>query len=314
VEREVRDRDYFYLWSFATWSVWVAMGLGALWEQWARWSRARGRETLVAAGALLLALTLVPLAANARVASRAGQTFTAAWARDLLESVEPNGILITNGDNDSFPVWYAQLVEGVRPDVSLAIVPYLNSDWFARHLVSQAESIPPYVQLNSPARFEHAGLVATVPAGFVTKDQLVVLQIIREHFPARPIHFSIGGYPISIGLGDAVVQHGLTQRLVVPPAGAASADPRANALANPRVDIDASAALWKRYEGPEALVRQGHWVDRPSLSIPYAYLASAQALLDAWASRGAMTEANALLARLQPMAKIVIPEQPQPQP
>jgi len=53
-------------------------------------------------------------------ASRRGQEFTALWARDLLQSVEPYGILITAGDNDTFPLWYAQEVEGVRPDVTLA--------------------------------------------------------------------------------------------------------------------------------------------------------------------------------------------------
>src|SRR5690606_2249907 len=95
----------------------------------------RSRAWIMAAPVLLLAL--IPFVGNINYAPRHGQTFTAAWARDLLQSVEPYGILVTNGDNDSFPVWYAQYVEGVRRDVSVVLVPYLRSEWYARELLRE---------------------------------------------------------------------------------------------------------------------------------------------------------------------------------
>ena len=72
------------------------------------------------AGGLLLAIALVPIFANWASASRAGQTDTADFAADLLNSVEPYGVLVTAGDNDTFPLWYAQEVEGIRRDVIIA--------------------------------------------------------------------------------------------------------------------------------------------------------------------------------------------------
>ncbi len=298
VNREVRDRDYFYLWSFATWSLWVGIGLGALW-QWlaarATWKRA----------SVVMSLALVPLLLNGTSASRRGETFTSLWARDLLQSVEPNGVLITNGDNDSFPVWYAQLVEGVRPDVTIALVPYLNTDWYARQLLKQpparydnsgiadfraldtsllrtsfgalttaeTDAIPPYLLLQEPARFQHAGIDALIPAGYLQRDQLVVLQFIKSIFPQRPIHFSIGGYANSIGLQDYVVTQGLTQRLLSAPA---STNPEYLAYPGGHLDLQRTRALWASYRAPDALLAQGQWVDTPSISIPAAYVMTGQ--------------------------------------
>ncbi|NUR34947.1 MAG: DUF2723 domain-containing protein, partial [Gemmatimonadaceae bacterium] len=120
VEREVRDRDYFYLWSYSAWSVWAALGLAALWRTLAdRVSAGDARRWATSAPVLLLGV--MPLIGNWRQASRAGETVTREWAHDMLNSIEPYGILITLGDNDTFPLWYAQEVEGVRRDVTVAV-------------------------------------------------------------------------------------------------------------------------------------------------------------------------------------------------
>ena len=67
----------------------------------------------------------MPLFGNWQSASRAGQTDTADFAADLLNSVEPYGILVTAGDNDTFPLWYAQEVQGIRKDVIVACLSLL---------------------------------------------------------------------------------------------------------------------------------------------------------------------------------------------
>ena len=80
----------------------------------------------------LLLLALVPLFANFRWASRAGHWFTRDFAVDMLNSVEPYSVLVTDGDNDTFPLWYAQEVEGVRKDVVVACSCLLETDWNVR--------------------------------------------------------------------------------------------------------------------------------------------------------------------------------------
>ena len=160
VPREVRDRDYFYLWSFSAWSVWVALGLFDVWERIAKMFGAdpvrMGQETVeiprrsswIAASPLLL-VAVIPLFANWSTASRRGQTDTRDFAHDLLESVEPYGVLITVGDNDTFPLWYAQEVEGIRKDVTVLCTSLLNTDWYTRQLIRNP--IRPYDAANGPA-------------------------------------------------------------------------------------------------------------------------------------------------------------------
>jgi hypothetical protein len=208
VAREVRDRDYFYLWSFSAWSVWAALGFVYAWETIAALigtERVRladqslqlptKRSWLFAAP--VLAICVVPLFANWQSASRAGQTDTADFAADLLNSVEPYGILVTSGDNDTFPLWYAQEVEGIRRDVIVACLSLLNTEWYTRQLLrrpvyeydssrgpaayrgkvwkkptgppvnltmNQADAVPPAIELTTPQTFTKPGtnIVATI--------------------------------------------------------------------------------------------------------------------------------------------------------
>jgi hypothetical protein len=172
VEREVRDRDYFYLWSFSALSVWIALGLVFVWETVAALIGSekvrvgdetldlpRRRSWLLATP--VLALAIIPLFANWKSASRAGQTDTADFAADLLNSVEPYGILITAGDNDTFPLWYAQEVEGIRRDVIVACLSLLRTDWYTRQLLRRP--VYEYDSLRGPAIYR--GKIWKKPSG-----------------------------------------------------------------------------------------------------------------------------------------------------
>jgi len=172
VAREVRDRDYFYLWSFSAWSVWAALGLVYVWETIAALIGServqRGDETLDLPqrrswlfATPVLVVILIPLFANWQSASRAGQTDTADFAADLLNSVEPYGILITSGDNDTFPLWYAQEVEGIRRDVIVACLSLLKTDWYTRQLLRRP--VYEYDSLRGPAIYR--GKVWKKPSG-----------------------------------------------------------------------------------------------------------------------------------------------------
>lgn len=133
-QHEVRERDYFYAVSFQTWGVFAALAVARL----VAWFAAQRRAAVGIAGGL--ALTLLPFGANFMAASRRhGADATAArdFAYNLLQSVEPYGVLFGFGDNDTFPVWYLQEVEGVRQDVTLINLSLANLDWYLRQLAQR---------------------------------------------------------------------------------------------------------------------------------------------------------------------------------
>jgi hypothetical protein len=133
--REVRERDYFFIGSFAIFGAFVALGLGALMRAIVSFLNDAGtRTSRWAVASPVLALALIPFFGNRVTASRAGETLARDFAHDILESVEPYGILITAGDNDTFPLWYAQEVEGIRRDVTLANLSLMNTRWHLRQL------------------------------------------------------------------------------------------------------------------------------------------------------------------------------------
>jgi hypothetical protein len=133
--REVRERDYFFVCSFAFFGTLVAAGIGAVMQWVARSLEGRMPQRSAWFAATPVALVaLIPLLGNITTASRAHEYAAHDFARDLLESVEPYGILITAGDNDTFPLWFAQEVEGIRPDVTVANMSLMNTEWHLKQL------------------------------------------------------------------------------------------------------------------------------------------------------------------------------------
>src|SRR5207248_89184 len=135
-DHEVRERDYFFVVSFIVWGVWAGMGLAGL--VGAKLARARPLSASVrrVAPALLL-FAAAPRALNSSKASRrqgADARLAADFAYHLLNSSPPYGVLFTWGDNDTFPLWWAQEVEGIRQDVTVVCLALANTDWYMRQL------------------------------------------------------------------------------------------------------------------------------------------------------------------------------------
>jgi hypothetical protein len=158
---EVRERDYFFVVGFGLWGVLAGVGLAALWRRISEGIR-RARPLLLASPILLVAL--IPLVSNWSWATRAGDYATRDWAYDLLMSVEPYGVIFTNGDNDTFPLWYIQEVEGIREDVTVVVGQYLFTSWYPRHLqeLTQPERQRPYLPEQGGDLY---GVPAAPPAG-----------------------------------------------------------------------------------------------------------------------------------------------------
>ena len=309
VPREVRDRDYFFLWSFSSLGVWSGMGIALGWRALA----ARLRHPRALALALpVLAIALIPLALNFRTASRAGQTFTRDFARDLLDSVAPNGVLITNGDNDTFPLWYAQEVEGHRRDVVVIVASYLGTDWFPWQLMrrgiavaatpQEADAVPQFMRLDTPQSFEAGAIRTTIPAGYLSRDQLFVLRIIHDVLPHRPVYFSNSSYPHALGLDPYLVVEGLAVHLM--PSAVAQSEAVVRTGAG-MVDVARSLALWRRtFRGRAAFEAQGAWIDPASLVMPAQYVLAGSALAEALGIRGDTADAKAVTADVQRLLSI----------
>ncbi len=126
---EVRERDYFFIVGFSVWGLIAGIGIFALWS---RIAQRPGLKPVYCAP--VLALAFIPLVLNFTRASRTGDYSARDWGYNLLMSVEPYGLLVTNGDNDTFPLWYLQEVEGIRRDVTVMVTSYLNTEWYVRQL------------------------------------------------------------------------------------------------------------------------------------------------------------------------------------
>jgi len=130
---EVRERDYFYTVSFVAWGLWAGLGLATAYRK----LRERLSSGPAVSAAPVLLVALLPFLLNFRTAGR--HHLVTSWlprdfAYDMLIGVEPYGLLFTNGDNDTFPLWYLQEAEGVRQDVMVVNLSLINTDWYIRQL------------------------------------------------------------------------------------------------------------------------------------------------------------------------------------
>ena len=353
VPREVRDRDYFYLWSFSAWSVWAALGLVFLWESLAAMLGAErtrvGREVVEVPHrrswmltSPILALAFIPLLVNWTDASRAGQTDTRDFAHDLLNSVEPYGILVTVGDNDTFPLWYAQEVEGIRKDVLIANTSLLNTDWYVRQMIrrpvyeydaakgpavyrerqwpkptgsalsytlAQADAVPIYVELGGPQSFRACNVSAVIdPRNLANqvleKADVMVLQMIKDNCNERAMYFSrtSAGYGQSLGLGSYLLTQGLARKLLTE-----QPTPGRDTVIVPGdgfLDVTRTKRLWNEvYEAPRSLAARKGWPDQPSIGIPWLYLSTGATLGTALQLQGDAAGAQKVLREAEAVAK-----------
>ncbi len=138
-EPQPRERDYFFVYSFFGFCIWIGMGIMALADVVRKEVRLK-RPEIAGFGVLAIAFLMVPgnmLRTNYHMMSREGHYLAWDHSYNLLQSVEKDAVLITNGDNDTFPLWYLQDVEGVRRDVRVVCLSLLNTDWYIKQLKNE---------------------------------------------------------------------------------------------------------------------------------------------------------------------------------
>lgn len=128
-----RERDYVYVGSFYVFCIWIGFGALFLFSNLQKLMK----EKLAIMASLAFCLLVSPvllLAQNYDDHDRSGRYSARDLARNYLESCEPDAILFTHADNDTYPLWYCQEVEGIRRDVRVVVMPYLSAEWYIQQL------------------------------------------------------------------------------------------------------------------------------------------------------------------------------------
>ncbi|MEM9990806.1 MAG: DUF2723 domain-containing protein [Bacteroidota bacterium] len=140
---EPRERDYVLAGSFFTYSIWVGMAVLALFEIIKQRAKLSGNIAAGVAAALVLIAPVLMGTQNFDDHSRLHHTGSRDYASNFLNSVEENAIIFTYGDNDTYPLWYAQEVEGIRTDVRVVNLSLIAVDWYIDQLRRKVNDSPP---------------------------------------------------------------------------------------------------------------------------------------------------------------------------
>jgi hypothetical protein len=223
---EARERDYFFAIAFALWGAWAGIGATRL----GAWVAGRANRAS-AAGLIALVVAATPIALNWRATNRAQDgppTLAARFARALLDAAPPNAVLLVAGDNDTYPLWYEQIVERRRPDVTVVTIPLLPAEWYRwelsrRHKLIMGSAVDSWRGLEATiagiaTRAGELGrplaMANSVPAG--QREPLGGNWILRGAVYERRSTDDVStGVPV-LALGDSlVVAHSGAARLVV---------------------------------------------------------------------------------------------------
>ncbi|MFH1681442.1 MAG: DUF2723 domain-containing protein [Candidatus Eisenbacteria bacterium] len=190
-DHEVRDRDYFFAPSFVLWGGWMGLGaiflLGRLREVV---SPRRESDRALHAGLALLPAVLLAAFVVSRFEAhdRRGNYIAHDYAWNILTRLEENAVIFTNGDNDTFPLWYLQEVAGVRKDVRVANLALLNTPWY----IWQLKHLEPRVPFEyTDAEIEQLRPFRTRDGEIVSVKDQAVFEIIRANGWEKPLYFAV---------------------------------------------------------------------------------------------------------------------------
>ncbi len=149
---EPRERDYAYVGSFYAFAIWIGLGVMGIYE----WLSKRITPKTAAIGATVLGLFAAPVIMATEGwddHDRSDRTVARDIAISYLESCAPNAILFTYGDNDTYPLWYAQEVENVRPDIRLINLSLFDTDWYINGMLRRQNESDPIPLSMKPEQF-----------------------------------------------------------------------------------------------------------------------------------------------------------------
>jgi hypothetical protein len=338
-DHEVRERDYFFVVSFIVWGLWAGIGAAALAADLARKPRLRA----VAPAVLLLALA--PLFLNWTKASRRhgpDARLAADFAYDLLNSAPPYGVLFTYGDNDTFPLWWAQEVAGIRQDVTVVCLALANTDWYMRQLrdnpVRRADpaqipslwrdSVPPAPTW--PLHGMTDSMIASAMTGYLVDqstdvrlgpvvrklnkgtvlypNEILSMSIVQHNAGKRPLVWSVTAGSGFAGLREYVVQRGLGFQLQTSPPDTTDPDLDLRRLAGAPLNLpDTEKLVYGTYRYAGLLERGADDLDPTSASAVASLALPPVQLVYAYQAQGdreRMERAIAYASKLTPNPRL----------
>lgn len=187
-----RERDYFYVGAFFVYSIWIALGIRGLIDLTEEYIADQKHVNIAAVSVIVLGVLLVPvnmLKANYFEHNRSRNYVPWDYAYNMLQSVAPNAIVFTNGDNDTFPLWYLQDVEGVRRDVRIANLSLLNTGWYIKQLKNTEPYGTPGIKMSftneeidqlSLTRWEPQTMAIDVPDSIIAKYSITDTSVVNN--------------------------------------------------------------------------------------------------------------------------------------
>ena len=134
-----RERDYSFVASFFAFSIWIGIGLSCILSKVRTFFEDYNIASFISVSCLSFSFLFMPVKIFSKdyfQHNRSNNFVAWDYGYNLLNSCEPDGILFTNGDNDTFPLWYLQEVEGIRKDVKVINLSLLNTPWYINQLIN----------------------------------------------------------------------------------------------------------------------------------------------------------------------------------
>ncbi len=180
---EPRERDYIYSGSYYAFCFWIGLAVIGMAETFLKYTKNLKSAAIIA--------TLIGFSAPVLMAfdgwddhNRSDRFFSVDSAVNYLQSCAQNAILFTGGDNDTFPLWYSQEVEGVRTDTRVIVLSYYNTDWYIEQSMRKTYSSEPFPYTLTLKNYEQSGLNDYLPyydAGIKQMDLHKFLELVRDN-------------------------------------------------------------------------------------------------------------------------------------
>lgn len=199
---EPRERDYIYSGSYYVFAIWIGFGVLAIYDLLG--AVLKNKKILAVVSFILaMAIPTVMVAENWDDHDRSDRYFSVDAAKNYLDTCAPNAIIFTGGDNDTFPLWYVQEVEGFRTDVRVIVLSYFNTDWYISQMMRPAyesEALPFSLSLKN---YQNGGFNDFLPVvenpsikGAINANRF--LDLVKQEHKGLRIPLSTGSYYNSV--------------------------------------------------------------------------------------------------------------------
>lgn len=186
-DHEVRSREYFWVPAYVGLGIWMGIGAGAIVE----WGRKIGRNYQRVLAVALVAFAFLPMIKHYHEMDRSDNYVAYYYGWNIINFLDKDALLVTNGDNDTFPLWYLQQVEKVRPDVDIVNLSLVQINWYVRQL--KERDVPMSFSFEEIDRMHPywARDPSTGEPRLISLKDIVVHDIIRENNFNRPLYFAV---------------------------------------------------------------------------------------------------------------------------